>query len=206
MMKIFIRILRVIFVVSILIPYAYVSFVYSNYWNAIQSGIIFLTSAVFLILATVLLSFFDDSVNRKYIYSIIAFSAMGGFIFAGPYLSQFADYLFIQKNENNLNQVISEMKTHKLSRIYIKNTKDSTDRIKKILLDLQIADAQLTEDGSILFMEGGFMQADGWCYSESGVNPKKYFLNINDSEGKEKYEEISFWKHSFGNWYRWTAR
>lgn len=97
------------------------------------------------------------------------------------------------------------MKTENISRVYADDSSDEFKPIKRTLNELQINDAQVTEDGSILFMEGGFMEADGWCYSETGNKPKKYFVNVWIGDG-ENYESISYWNHSHGNWYRWTAR
>ena len=156
-------------------------------------------------MVTVLLSFFDDSVNRKYIYSIIAFSAIFGFMFAGPYLSQFAGYIFIQRNEPKLNTIISEMKNQNISRVYAEDNSEEFKSIKHTLQELEINDVQVSLDGSILFMEGGFMEANGWCYSETGNQPEKYFVNVWLADG-ENYETITFWQHSHGKWYRWASR
>jgi uncharacterized membrane-anchored protein YitT (DUF2179 family) len=176
--------------------------VYSNYGNTLQGLGVFVLSAFVLICSTVLLSIFDELIKRRYVYTVIAFSVMFGFLFAAPILSRFANYLFLKRNEVKLHEVISEIRKKNSPKIFIKE--NTSDKFGIILKDLEIQTAQTTEDGSVIFMEGGFMEANGWCYSESGVNPEKYYDDRNLYE--DNYERITFWNHLYGNWYRWGVR
>jgi len=197
--------LLVLFSISIAVPFIYSGIVYSNYWTMFDDLAVWATSFFILISCTILLTLLDKNIKKRYTYAAVAFSSIGLFIIAFPLLRRFSDYLFIQRNEEKLKRVIEQMKTEKISRVYADDSSDEFKIIKRTLTELQINDAQVTEDGSILFMEGGFMEADGWCYSETGSKPKKYYVNVWIGDG-ENYENISYWDHSHGNWYRWAAR
>lgn len=204
-MKIFINILKLFFAISIAVPFFYTAFVYSTYESIFTDAIIDFGSLALLIVTTILLTAFDSSPKMKYNYIVLGFSMVALFFLIYPWLTQFSGYLFIKRNENKLTEVISEMKARDIAGVYSKNKSDEFKKISQILNELEINDVQITSDGSILFMEGGFMEVNGWCYSETGVNPKSYFLNANITDSS-KYGNITYWSHSFGNWYRWAAR
>ena len=201
-MKIFIRILLTIFIISIAAPFIYTAIVYNNYWSVPLSLLVWAVSFFVLIFSTVLLTLLDKKIKKRYLYCVIAFSSVIIFIFSLPVLNNCSNYLFIKRNEVNLQFVISEMKNKNIR--FIDDTKSlgDTNKIKDILRDLEIQNAQLTTDGSVIFMEGGFLEADGWCYSESNTNPQKYY---NRGPEVDSYERITQWSHSHGNWYKWNT-
>lgn len=201
-MKLFFKILLAIFFVSISIPFLYTSLVYQNYWTILPSLLIYSGSLIFLGISALLLTIFDKKSKRRFFYIVISLLAIGLFILTASYQYQISGYIFIKKNESSLEYIISEMRDKRINYVYYKEDSERFSKIKSILSELEIQSAQLTPDNSVLFMEGGFMEADGWCYSETDKNPEKYYDRGSD---RGSYQIITFWKHHFDHWYRWNC-
>jgi hypothetical protein len=206
-MKPFVSILLALFLVSIAVPFLFTGLVYNNYSNIFPSLIVWVGSLVFLIISAILLTIFDKKSKRRYFYLLTAGFSVGLFFLSLPFLIQCSSYIFIKMNQDKLDYVISEVRDKKITYLYYKEKSKDFNKIKNILEDLEIQSVQLTSDNSVLFMEGGFMEADGWCYSESGINPEKYYDgDSNKGSDKRGFQTITIWTHSFGNWYQWIAR
>lgn len=187
------RLLIILFVISIIMPFTACIFLPPIYFYVWVAIIIDFISLLVLTCTTIILSIGSKTSRGYYIYSSTAIIAVIIYFASMGFMIDARNYIYITRNETELNFLVLEVKRSGVKSISVIEG-DTTQfvEIKKLLRKYSIQDVKVLNDSCLLFMQGGFLSADGIAYSKAPVKPKEYHS-----------QTITAWFHIKDNWYWW---